>query len=346
MNRHPDTAPPAPAARPARSAQWHRNAALVAPLLLVNTAAIYGQSGWAFDHLGHNWIVAVLFALAVESIGVFLAAEAHAALMAGHASGALRLGSYAVGALVGCLNFAHYAAQPGYRPNPLAVTFGLLSSISPWLWAIRSRSLNRDRLAEMGLVDPRAVKFSRLRWALFPLRTFAAFRAAVWAGITRPDAAVAAADLRRADRRPVRHAAPPALPAEPARAIEPAPEGTGTPTPAAKPTAEPAADPAPASKQVRPGRPRSTRRPPSAAKVAKAAARMPGATVAQIAAKAGVSEATVRRHLRAAANAAADATKEVSAQSSVESSAGAVVASPTRLRPAETPAETSGEAAA
>ena len=49
----------------------------------------------------------------------------------------------------------------------------------------------------MGLIDPRAVKFSRLRWTLFPIRTFGAFRAAVWAGIQRPDEAVAAADARR-----------------------------------------------------------------------------------------------------------------------------------------------------
>jgi hypothetical protein len=204
---------------------WHRNAALVLPLLLVNSAAVYGQAGWAYDHLGHNWTVAALFALAVESIGIFLAAEAHAALMAGHASGALRLGSYAVGALVGTLNYAHFASA-GYRPNPLAVTFGLLSSISPWLWAIRSRSMNRVRLYELGLIDPRAVKFSRLRWALFPVRTFAAFRAAVWAGVQRPDEAVAAADARRATRRAAKRPAP---------LLVPSGTGTGSQDPAAVP---------------------------------------------------------------------------------------------------------------
>ena len=44
---------------------------------------------------------------------------------------------------------------------------------------------------------------------------------------------------------------------------------------------------------------RVTPRPASAQRVAKAAAKMPGATVAQIAAKAGVSESTARRHLPA-----------------------------------------------
>lgn len=210
------------------SPAWTRNAALAAPLLLVNTAAVYGQAGWAYDHLGylgHSWPIALLFAAAVESIGIYLATEAHAALMAGDASARLRFGSYAVGALVGTLNFAHFAAQPGYRPTPLALTFGLLSSISPWLWAIRSRSLNRDRLRELGQVDPRAVRFSMLRWVLYPLRTFTAFRGAVWDGLVHPAEAVAAADARRESTSLL---SPPVITAtadtdRPAIATEPAP---------------------------------------------------------------------------------------------------------------------------
>jgi hypothetical protein len=98
------------------------------------------------------------------------------------------------------LNYAHFASAD-YRPNPVALTFGLLSSISPWLWAIRSRSMNRDRLRELGQIDPRAVRFSLLRWTLFPLRTGRAFRGAVWAGVVQPAEAVAAADDARAVRR-------------------------------------------------------------------------------------------------------------------------------------------------
>ncbi len=180
-------------------ANWRSSLALALPLLLVNSAAVWGQAGWGYDHLGHNLAVAVLFALAVESIGVYLAAEAHSALMAGDASLRLRLGSYAVGLVAGAANYAHFASA-GYRVNPLAVTFGLLSSISPWLWAIRSRSLNRDRLRELGQIDPRAVKFSPLRWVLYPVRTFRAFRAAVWYGIVAPAEAVALSDTIRSAR--------------------------------------------------------------------------------------------------------------------------------------------------
>jgi hypothetical protein len=176
-----------------------RNAALVLPLLLVNAAAVYGQAGWAHDHLTPHWLVAALFAASVESVGIYLASEAHSALMAGDASARLRLGSYVLGLLVGSLNYGHYASAD-YRPNPLAVTFGLLSSISPWLWSIRSRSMNREQLRHLGQIDPRAVRFSMLRWVLFPVQTTQAFRAAVWAGIVQPAEAIAAADRRRAER--------------------------------------------------------------------------------------------------------------------------------------------------
>lgn len=245
---------------------WRRNAALVVPLLLVNTAAMYGQQGWAYDHLGHDRVIAILFATAVESIAIYLAVEAHAALMAGDASIRLRFGSYLVGVGVGVLNYAHFAS-PGYQPNPVALTFGLLSSISPWLWAIRSRSMNRDRLRELGQIDPRAVRFSLLRWALFPIRTASATRAAVWAGIAQPAEAVAVADARRAARK--------ALPAD--VKTEPAPAAVELPAP---------------RKPSRPGKSVDT-----AKKVARTAARMPGAKPAAIATRLDVSEATVRRYL-------------------------------------------------
>jgi hypothetical protein len=206
----PDDATPAPAApattrtgtdQPSRAldgpgrtrGRSRSTLALAVPLALVNSAAIYGQAGWAYERLVASWMLAYLFAGALESVGIYLAAEAHAALMAGDASLRLRLGSYGIGMLVGGLNYWHFAGPHG-RPTALAVTFGALSSISPWLWAIRSRSLNRDRLRQLGLVDPRAVRFSPLRWLLYPARTFRAFRAAVWAGVVEPAAAVALAE--------------------------------------------------------------------------------------------------------------------------------------------------------
>lgn len=168
---------------------WARNGALLLPLLLVNAAAIYGQVGWAYEHLRIDgrqiWAVAILFALALESVGFYLAAEAHSAAVANQSSARLRWASYAVALLVGALNYAHFA-NPGLRPNAIALAFGGLSVISPWLWAIRSRSLSRTQLLAAGLLDARAVKFTFAQWMLYPVRTFKAFRAAVWVSETDP----------------------------------------------------------------------------------------------------------------------------------------------------------------
>jgi hypothetical protein len=157
------------------------NIALVVPLLLVNSVALYGQAQWGYDNLARNWVVAVGFALAIESIGVYLAAEAHRALLAGDASLRLRLGSYGVGGLAGALNYAHFHPQ-----MTQAIVFGVLSAISPVLWAIRSRSISRDHLRKLQLIDGRAVKFTAAQWLLFPRQSFRAFKAAVWAGETNP----------------------------------------------------------------------------------------------------------------------------------------------------------------
>jgi hypothetical protein len=75
---------------------------------------------------------------------------------------------------------------------------------------------------------------------------------------------------------------------------------------APEPPPEPATDATPAIKPA-PAK-RVTRKPASAEKVARASAKMPGATVAEIAAKAGVSESTARRYLPPSAATVASAT--------------------------------------
>lgn len=194
-----------------------RSIPLAVPLVLVNAAAIWGQSGWAYEHITPAaWQplarlgLSILFALAVESVGVYLAWEAHAALMADQASGLLRLGSYGIGVLVGSLNYAHFAGG-GYTPTAQAIAFGLLSAISPWLWAIRSRSLNRGRLAELGLIDERGVKLSTSRKFWHPWRSLAVMSWAAWAGVTSPSAAVAGWEASRRRNGRVTEDASPAL---------------------------------------------------------------------------------------------------------------------------------------
>lgn len=192
---------------PSTRVAWPRKLALLVPLVLVNSAAVWGQSGWAYDHITDaTWTpdarlaMSLLFAAAVESIGIYLAWEAHSALMANQSSGLLRAGSYAIGLLAGVLNYAHFAGGT-YTPTPQAITFGVLSAISPWLWAIRSRSMNRERLAELDMTDERGLKLSTSRKFWHPLRSLSVIRYAAWAGLTKPSEAVARWEASRDGRK-------------------------------------------------------------------------------------------------------------------------------------------------
>lgn len=163
--------------------RWARHAVLVTPLALVNGAAVYGQVQWAMSNLTDDSIpFAILFALTVESIAVYLAYEAHTALLAGDASLRLRTASYLAAGTVGALNYSHFA-NPDWTPTASALVFGALSSISPWLWSIRSRSLRRDHLRGAGLIDPRSAHFAAAKWINFPIRTVRAYRWSVDHGV-------------------------------------------------------------------------------------------------------------------------------------------------------------------
>jgi hypothetical protein len=169
---------------------------LVAFLVLLNAVAMYGQAGWFREHItNHNgpedWIPAIGVALVVELVGVFLAGMAHATQMANQSAGTLRMGSYAVGLLVGALNFAHFSANLA-----TAITFGALSATSPWLWAIYSRYMHRDKLVELGLIDARGVKLSINRKFWHPIKSIRVMSYAAWAGTTDPEVAVRAWESR------------------------------------------------------------------------------------------------------------------------------------------------------
>jgi hypothetical protein len=142
-------------------------------LILVNSAAVWGQAGWALEHIvpaGWNhpaaFALSVGFAAALEMIGVFLATMADEGEATGLPSGGVRLGSYAVGLISGGLNFAHWAGAG----LSAAVAFGFLSAVSPFLWGIWSR-VRRGR----------PVAPSRRFW--WPKRSISLIRYMAWHGI-------------------------------------------------------------------------------------------------------------------------------------------------------------------
>lgn len=177
-----------------RRGRW----ALLPVLLLVNGAAVWGQAGWALEHIvPASWsktgyaplTLALAFAAAIELIGVFLSLSADDAEDRGLPSGGIRLGSYAIGLVSGTLNYSHWNGAA-------AIAFALLSAISPFLWGINSR-VNRAR----------PIAPSRRFW--HPVRSVALIRHMAWEGIALEAEGIAdmagspAAPVRQLDARPV-----------------------------------------------------------------------------------------------------------------------------------------------
>lgn len=183
-----------------------RRLAFAAPLVLVNAGALVGQSMWAYgklvdsllaDHHKVATLLAVLFAVALESIGVYLALEAHAAMMMDQASGGLRFASYVVAAVIAGLNFSHFHKES----MDWAVALALLSLVSPWLWSVKSKADHRAVLLARGEVDPRGVKLSSNRKGYHPIKSFKVARWASWAGETDPLRAVEGWESTRQSKR-------------------------------------------------------------------------------------------------------------------------------------------------
>ena len=160
------------------------------PIVLVNAVAFCGQLAFLRVHLPWPLAGQVLVAVTLESVAVYLAWQAHLALIAADSALRLRLAAYAFAAVIGVMNYSHYMA-PHWRPTFAAVTFGLMSVSSPWLWSVHSRRVSRDALLAVGDIEPHAVRLGMTRWAWHPFRSCRVMFRATWLGVTKPADAIA-----------------------------------------------------------------------------------------------------------------------------------------------------------
>ncbi|MFG1683457.1 hypothetical protein ACGFNP_25035 [Nonomuraea sp. NPDC049269] len=183
-----------------RLQRWWHAFILVGAIVGVNIVAVVGQVT-AFTAAkaanGFEWSTpqALATAAVIESIAIYVGWHAHVALIEGDSVIRLRLTSYTIALGVGVLNYHHYA--PDWHPSDKAAMFGAASMLSPWLWAIHSRHQHRQDLRKAGLIDPRAPKFSALRWVLHRSETWRALRWAVRHSEQSPTAAILASQGER-----------------------------------------------------------------------------------------------------------------------------------------------------
>lgn len=176
-------------ARPA----LNRRAWLAAgPVVLVNLVAFFGQLAFLRTHLHWPWPGQILVAVALESVAVYLAYHAHLAQLANDSALRLFAASRGFAAVIGAMNYSHYAA-PHWRPTFAAVAFGLMSASSPWLWGVHSHRESRDDLMARGLVEPHAIRLGATRWTWHAWRSARVTWHATWKGETDPAAAIALA---------------------------------------------------------------------------------------------------------------------------------------------------------
>jgi hypothetical protein len=240
------------------------------PIVLVNAVAFTGQLAFLRAHLPWNLAEQILVAVTLESVAVYLAWQAHLALLADDSALRLRLAAYGFALVIGVMNYSHWMA-PGWRPTFAAVTFGLMSVSSPWLWSVHSRRVSRDALKAKGLIEPHAVRLGGTRWVWHPLRSCRVMFRATWAGESDPVKAIALpavktgkdvdADKRRDVQADTETAGPQGAAAEGRAAVPPRnraparkrkPAGTGrrnrAPEPAPQATPEPEPEPEPEPK--------------------------------------------------------------------------------------------------
>ena len=213
----------------------HRAWLAAVPVILVNAVAFGAQLGFWRAHVPLV-AEAVLVALALESIAVYLAWQAHLAQLADDAALRLRLSAYGMALLIGALNYSHFML-PGWRPTVEAVTFGMMSAISPWLWSVHSRRVSRDALKAKGLIEPHAVRLGGTRWQWHPVRSVRVMSHATWIGETDPAAAIAVWQPRKSPAQVTVTAASqvtPEVTPEPPVQVTPDPPASSQPAPASQ----------------------------------------------------------------------------------------------------------------
>ena len=267
----------------------HRGWLAAIPVILVNAVAFGAQLGFWRVHVPLVF-EAVLVALALESIAIYLAWHAHLAQLADDSALRLRLAAYGMALLIGALNYSHFAL-PGWRPTVAAVTFGMMSAISPWLWSVHSRRVSRDALKVKGLIEPHAVRLGATRWLWHVIRSWRVMFRATWQGENDPARAIALPAMKAADV--TASATDDAASPPPSVASEPPCQDHREPAVAAVKT------PPRRSSKSSPSKPASKRpggRPSSGRAKAVAVIEKDGSlTDEEVAKRAGVSESTARR---------------------------------------------------
>jgi hypothetical protein len=172
--------------------RWAERALFIGPILFPMAVAWIGQMQYARTIMGWPLAGAIVFAAGFELSTVYVARLDWKARGEGDNSIVFRAATWMFAALAATMNYWH-AAEPGFRPNGEAVSYGAMSIAGIMLWELLSTYRHRSKLRAAGKLPPRRPRFGLARWVWFPRVTHLARLLALRDGHTQTEQAWRAA---------------------------------------------------------------------------------------------------------------------------------------------------------
>jgi hypothetical protein len=179
--------------RTARLTAWLATAAIMLVTLTPMVLSAQSLAAWAREALGLSGVFAILVPVSLDAAALACVALALTATLRGDAGGAPKVLAWV---LVAGSALANHRHGQGIGPDA-EVYYPALPVLAMTLVELGLRYTRRSALVDAGRTEPVLPRFRAARWAVAPVETFAAWRAAVVDGHTSPAAAVSAVRRRR-----------------------------------------------------------------------------------------------------------------------------------------------------
>lgn len=151
---------------------------VVVPICAPMSIAWTGQSGFAMNVLGWNFLASLLYAAGYELSIVFTANMYHQAKLDGDKGTEYRLATWMFAAGAGVQQWWHYSDN--WHATPRAVTFSTMTTVGVILWELHARLIHRRALRKDGKLAAARPRLGLVRWLRYPRISWVA-----WSGSVR-----------------------------------------------------------------------------------------------------------------------------------------------------------------
>jgi len=151
---------------------------VVVPICAPMSIAWTGQSGFAMNVLGWNFLASLLYAAGYELATVFSANMYHQAKLDGDKGFEYRLATWLFAAGAGVQQWWHYSND--WHATPRSVTYSTMTAVGVVLWELHARLIHRRALRAAGKLAAPRPRLGLVRWLRYPRISWVA-----WSGSVR-----------------------------------------------------------------------------------------------------------------------------------------------------------------